>query len=109
MNNFIFNSHEEFGLFLKINSEEIKGFAKDEQAKVKVDEAVKFFSNAKGGSPCNFEKRLALAKKTYLEFVPSYFENNEEAKNFLKDLLGGPPEIHFKRASQDVEPFFFIK
>ena len=108
MNNFTFNSFEEFGLFLKINSEELKDLAEDEEKKTKLDECLKFLNAGKGGCPCNYEKRKSAAQKSYRDFVPLFFTDNTAAIDYLKDTLNNPPEVHFKSDSQDVDSFFSL-
>jgi len=108
MNNFIFNSFEEFGLFLKINSEELKDLAEDEQKKTKLEECLKFLKAGKGGCPCNYDKRKAAAQKSYHDFVPLFFTGNSAAIAYLKETLNDPPEVHFKSEAQDAVPFFSL-
>ena len=62
MNEFNFNDFGEFGLFLKINSAEIKDTTDLPEEKKKVDDCVKFFNSAKGGCKCNIKKRIAAAE-----------------------------------------------
>jgi len=108
MNEFIFNDYGEFGLFLKINSEEVKDSTEDQEKKDKVDEYVKFFQAAKGGCPCNLEKRVAAAKNGYTTFVPFFFSDNESGIAAAKSLLGDATSVAFKANSTDEEPFFLI-
>ena len=102
MNNFTFNSFEEFGLFLKINSEELKGLTEDEERKSRLEECLKFLNAGKGGCPCNIEKRRKTAQKSYQDFIPLFFTD------YIKETLNNPPEIHFKSDSQDSDPFFSL-
>ena len=107
MNEFNFNGFGEFGLFLKINSAEIKDAADLPEEKEKVDSCVKFFNSAKGGCKCNVKKRIAAAEKSYETFVSSWFTNNEAAIPIVKEILGSE-NITFKKNSADEEPFYVI-
>jgi hypothetical protein len=104
---FIFNDYGEFGLFLKINSEEIKDSVEEQEKKDKVDECVKFFNAAKGGCPCNIKKRIEAAKTGYSSFVSAFFPDNKASTELFKSYLDAE-EILFKNDSEDEEPFFLI-
>jgi hypothetical protein len=107
MNEFVFNDYGEFGLFLKINSEEVKGSTDLQPEKEKVDTCVKFFNAAKGGCKCNIKKRIASAEEAYETFVSSWFTDNEAAIPIMKEVLASE-SITFKKNSADEEPFYVI-
>ena len=107
MSVFTFNYYSEFGLFLKINSEEMKDTTEDQQLKEKIDDLVRITANAKGGCPCNIKKRIAVAQSSYAEFIPSFFTENEQALNWLIGKLA-VSNVKFKHDREDGEAFFFI-
>ena len=107
MSEFTFNDYTEFGLFLKINSEEVKDTTEDQELKGKVDDLVRIVGSAKGGCPCNIKKRIAMAQTTYREFVPLFFTDNQSSLSWLINKLA-VSSIKFKSNKEDAEPFFFI-
>ena len=131
MSVFIFDDYKEFGLFFKINSSKLLELSSDSEFHEKVNEYVQIFDNAKGGCGCNLNKRRKVAAEKYesvvLEFFTSPIPMSEHdlkisagaAVNALsplgfsivtavKDILGGPASVHFKKDAADVEAFFKI-
>lgn len=108
MNIFIFNNSEEFGLFVKINSDSLKALIEDREKIDKLSELVNVFNNARGGCGCNIERRREASENLYASFVPSFFSGNERVIRFMKEVLGGADVIEFKRSSGDQSGFFLI-
>lgn len=107
MSEFVFNNYEEFGLFIKINSDDIKSVTEDEPKKQRIDNYVKHFNASKGGCNCNVQKRKANARNQYIEAIPFIFTGNLPAVFYLKDMLGAV-SVKFKKDPSDKEPFFEI-
>jgi hypothetical protein len=107
MTTFVFNDHTEFGLFLKINSEEAKEVSPSQEGKDKVDELLRVINSAKGGCPCNIKKRIAMAQTVYMEFVPYFLTDNQAALSWIAGKLD-VSAINFKSDKEDAAPFFFV-
>ena len=83
---FVFNNYIDFGIFLKVNSEEML-----KSSDVNIHDGIKVFlalyENSKGGCGCNIKKRQQIAIDGYIKSVPIIF-NDPAAVAFIKQVLG---------------------
>jgi hypothetical protein len=119
---FTFDNNQEFGLFFKINSARLLGLSTDEGYQGKINEYTKVFSHTKGGCGCNLNKRRKAAAVYYESFIPEFFTHPMEAREgdesaallrdrvraTVKEILGNPSSVCFKKDTADQEPFFSI-
>mgnify|MGYP001113248737 CR=1 FL=1 len=124
---FVFDNYEEFGLFFKINSGRLLSLSSTPEFHEKINEYVKIFNHTKGGCGCNISKRKRVAASQYESFVPEFFTSpipmigrDLEISNgqnsplgvsvvvAVKNMLGNPVSVHFKREAADADPFFKI-
>ncbi len=106
MNNYDFNSYVDFGIFCKINAEqlnEVFNLTKPGANLTQVDAFIKSYEFAQGGCPCSLKKRTAQAQTSYHEIVTA-MSNHQPASNLIKELLGEVETVSFKD-SADVAPF----
>ncbi len=86
MSQFVFNNYIDFGIFLKVNLEDML-----QQSNPNIHEElrnfVNFYENSKGGCGCSIKKRQAAAKSQYLSSIPIIF-SDEGAVSFTKATLG---------------------
>tara|TARA_Y100000310_G_scaffold313474_1_gene361887 strand:+ start:182 stop:526 length:345 start_codon:yes stop_codon:yes gene_type:complete len=114
MSAFNFDNYQEFGLFFKINSQNMLNLSPDLQFHEKIGEYILVFDHSKGGCGCNINKRRKVAGEKYETFVPELFSGlgdavlGEKMKVMIKETLNNPSKINFKKDSSDEEPFFSI-
>jgi len=127
MSVFNFDNHQEFGLFFKINSNKLLELCPDEEYQGKINDYIKVFDHAKGGCGCNINKRRKAAAAHYEAFIPELFTSpipmsasesqissgqtsplGVSVRMVIKEALGNPSLIQFKKDATDQEPFFSI-
>jgi len=86
MSEFVFNNYVDFGIFLKVNSEDLLQEV-NEDIHEPVKSLLNLYENSKGGCGCNIKKRIELAKNAYINTIPVIF-SNPEAISFAKRVLG---------------------
>ena len=86
MSKFVFNNYVDFGIFLKVNSEDML-----QEVNQDIHESIKsllnLYENSKGGCGCNIKKRIEAAKNAYINTIPVIFSDSE-AISFTKGVLG---------------------
>jgi hypothetical protein len=99
MNNYIFNSHIDFGIFIKVNFEELSEVfdvqSKKNQNKSMLKEFLEAYEACQGGCPCSLKKRTQAALDKYKGLAQA-MSNHEASVPIIKELLADPDGVEFK-------------
>ena len=99
MNNYTFNSHIDFGIFIKVNFEELSEVfehpSKTNPKKLMLTEFLEAYEACQGGCPCSLKKRTQIAVDKYKGLAES-MSNHEASIPAIKELLADPDSVEFK-------------
>lgn len=101
MNSMIFNSYADFGVFIKINLQDVLDNC-DSSLHENVTAILNSYENTKGGCGCNLQKRKDSAKTVYKNNIPLIFaDQNHNLINFCKTALS-VDSIEFKQDDEHI-------